>query len=103
MLLRGQQTATAAGVEQDLAYPGSGPGRGAGSSRRRATTRGCSTSRRARCGSAGSPSTSGRRTHDPVSGLHEHLAGGVGSLVALGDVFIPLRDVLDEAAKGLGA
>jgi SAM-dependent methyltransferase len=73
---------------------------------------------------------SGRRTRDPVQWLHEHIAGGDGYMVALArkdiavherrdarirvvdpatlvatqedrEVFIPLRDVLDDAARGL--
>jgi SAM-dependent methyltransferase len=72
----------------------------------------------------------GRRTRDPVQWLHEHIAGGDGYMVALArkdiavherrdarirvvdpatlvatqedrEVFIPLRDVLDDAARGL--
>jgi SAM-dependent methyltransferase len=71
-----------------------------------------------------------RRTHDPVSWLHEHVAGGDGYMIALArkdvsvhrrrdasirvvdpstlvateadrEVFVPLRDVLDEAARGV--
>jgi ubiquinone/menaquinone biosynthesis C-methylase UbiE/uncharacterized protein YbaR (Trm112 family) len=73
---------------------------------------------------------SGRSSRDPVSWLHEHLAGGDGYMIALArkdvavsrrraaqirvvdparlvatqadrDVFIPLRDTLDEAARRL--
>jgi ubiquinone/menaquinone biosynthesis C-methylase UbiE len=75
---------------------------------------------------------SGKVTHDPISWVHEHLAGGDGYMIVLArkdvavnrrrdaqirvvdpaglvatqadrDVFIPLRDVLDDAARGLTA